>query len=282
MNNKLSIARDEFETASKAFYATLCDEHRDLVPKVPRVCPITGKHHTNPCDEYWALCGNTDFTAKKFAALLKVYPGASALQPLADVASAAHAALLVARAAEKTRKAAAKAEREAKAAYKEAHGARPPEKGPNKNASANYDALTVALAPARAEFIAAFVPAYVASAKAAFEAKKAKALAAKEAYNQRYGRSLVFNEADVTKLANEAAKAEFDSYVAKLATKIEARVTRAVSLTGSLWTSSALTVDTDAGQQVWHTSCKLNARYGHNSANGHYTAYYQFPTVQVS
>jgi hypothetical protein len=281
MNNELNNARNEFEAACNTFSEALWD-HKALVPQVDVVCPQTGVAHRIPCDEYYALDTCTGFTAKKFAALLKVYPAASVLTPLADAAAAAHAVLIAARTAEKARKAAAKAEREAKASYKETHGARPPEKGPNKNAAANFDLLTIGLATARTEFIAAFVPAYVESEKAAFEARKAQLLAAKEGYNQKYGRSLTFNLGSVTQQANDAARAEFDGYVAKLATKIEARVTLVVSLTGSLWTSSALTVDTDAGQQVWHTSCKRNARYGHNSANGHYTAYYQFPTVQVS
>lgn len=265
MNNKLSIARDEFETASKAFYLALC-EHKDLVPKVPRVCPVSGIRHTNPCDEYFNLIYG-DFTPKKFAALLKVYPGAAALQPRADVASAAHAALLVARAEDKALKSAAKAARDEKAAYRAQHGGRP--LPVNKNAAANWDFLNPALAAERAEYLKRNID----------FAKRAADTEAAEAAKRGKRPTFVFSETQVT----ESANASFDAYVAKLATKIVLPITSVVSLTGSLWSSSVLTVVlADGSKQVWSTHCIWNARYGHNSANGHYTAYAQFPTLRVA
>lgn len=282
MNNKLKAARREFELANNAFGSALLANHENRVPKVPRVCPVTGRHHENQCDEYFNLIYG-DFTPKKFTALLKVYPGAEALAPLAQTASTALAALLSARLEDRAAKTAAKAARAERAAYKEAHGARPEEKGPNPHAPHNFDVLTVALAETRAEFVAAYVRNRVDAERAAFEAKRA-AVAAKpnaaEWERRRYEAG--FAELSCRQKATESAKFEFDSYVAKLATKIEARVSAVVSLTGSLWHGSVLTVEVDGGQQVWSTTCKRNARYGDHAANGHYTEYYQFPSVRVS
>jgi len=278
--NDINTVRRNAELANNAFIEALID-HKDLVPQVDRVCPASGRQHRNPCDEYFDITYSSKFSPKKFTALLKVYPAASVLVPLASAAGRALAELLSACEAEKARKAAAKAARDAKASYKEAHGARPAVK-PNCNAAGNFDVLSVTLAETRAAFVAHCVPLAVEAALTRFEANRAKLLAAREEYNRAYGAKQTFDRLKATQDATSAAKAEFDAYVAKLAVKIEARITATVSLTGSLWNGSLLTVDTDAGRQSYNTSLKRNARYGHNAANGHFTGYYQWPTVRVA
>ena len=280
MNNDIYVIEAEIKDAEQTFGSAL-EAFKDTVPQVDRVCPATGRHHRNPCDEFWA-CWWNDLTAPKWTALKKVAPQVGVLEEQAQAVLAARQALKDFKAAAKAAKAARAAARAEKAAYKAANGARPEEKGPNPYAAGNYDVLTVSLAPAKKEFLARVVPVYVAAAERAFEANKAKQLASKFERARKAAADLVFDRAAATAAAKQSAESEFAGYVAKLSTKIEARVTGAVSLTGSLWNASVLTVATDDGQQVWTTSCKLNARYGAYSANGHYTGYYQWPTHRVS
>jgi hypothetical protein len=231
---------------------------RDLVPQVDRVCPQTGTRFRNECDEWFDVYYSSGaVSARKWAAFVKVAPEAAAkVQHLVDAAVVAKAEYKTAQAAAKAAKTARLAEKAAKAEYKAKNGARPLEKS-NSNAASNYDLFHRALVGLRFDFIAAVREA---AAKAASDAGR------------------VYDDA----AAYQAAEAEFDSYLAKLATKITARISSVVSLEGTLWNGSVLTVATDAGRQTWSTTCVRNARYGCFSANGRYTPYYQWPTVQVA
>lgn len=142
----------------------------------------------------------------------------------------------------------------------------------------NIQILTETLTEARASFIKH----YVEQAFIQWTEKKAEDVAKFTARNQTLLAQCASDRRWHPRVAEESAALEFGAYVAKLASKIEAKIQSVVSLTGGLWNGSVLTVDTDAGRQSWDTSCKHNYRYGRNSRNGHCTHYYQFPTKRIA
>lgn len=250
--NALDTARSNEDKARSEFSKALLSI-RNLVPKVPRVCPQTGTRHENECDE-WHEAYYGGLTEKKWNALVKAAPqAASQIANIAAAYLAARKDTAEARNAEKAEKAARKAARDEKATYKAQHGARPVE-APNSNAAANYDTLQASLGHLRAAFVTH-------SLEAATEAAL------------RHGRTVKADD------VRRAAGAEFDGYVAKLATKITARVASVVKLVGPLWGHSTLVVETSEGQQAWYTQCIWNYRY--SGRNGSPTAYNQWPTRRV-
>lgn len=76
--NDLIQARRSAEAAANAVNRALLDV-RDLVPKVPRVCPFTGTQHSNECDQ-WQNVYYSDgaLNPKKWAAFQKAAPEAAA------------------------------------------------------------------------------------------------------------------------------------------------------------------------------------------------------------
>lgn len=135
-------------------------------------------------------------------------------------------------AAEKAAKAAARAEREMDRAERAVNPARPLARR-NPLAAANFDALSTIFAGQRAEY--------------------AEALLAWEIRNS--GGKVVANVNEDA--VRDAARANFDGYLAKLATKIEARISSG-TLQGSLWNGSVLRVETEQGSQSWSTKVIIN------------------------
>ena len=251
------LTKREFQKAADRVTAALLDV-KGLLPHVDEVSPYTGETHHVVCREWTDVYyGDGALNAKKWAAFVNVAPLVAAqVQPLVDAALTAKAEYKVARDADKVAKADRAAARAEISEYKAKHGARPLEL-PNCNAAANYDVLSAALGHVRSAFIDRVIELAV---EAAIKDGKA---------------------ANVTAV-RQSAEAEFDSYVAKLASKITDRIHSVENLEGSLWYGSVLTVETSAGRQIWNTGCKHNARYGYNSRNGRYTPYIQWPTKRVA
>ena len=246
----LRIARRALDLADRNLSNALYrDDVRAIVPKVPRTCPVTGRLHVNEVDEWHAMTYGG--SVKQIAAFRRRCQSAAALIATElDARLAALAAYETARKADKAAKDARRAAKAAKASEKALNPVRPLA-SVNPVAAVNYDILSAAFVSRRFDYVQRCVESAIRAAGGRICAN--------------------VNVAAVT----DAAGADFDGYVAKLATKIDQRIVTA-KLEGSLWTNSVLTVLTEGGvSQVWHTHCIINVSVLGNAFN-------QWPTRRIS
>jgi hypothetical protein len=272
MNEKLNSTRRNLDKAVRDLQSTLLDV-RDIVPKVE---VVLGHPRLHPA---WEEVYYSGVVGKRWDAFVKACPeAASKVLPLRNAVLELSEAYKAARDEEKAALNERRRARIAKAALKSAqpHADLKPE---NKNAAVNYEVLNASLEAPRAAYVAEYVRHAEASLVRRQEQAKTLIEANKGLTTNRAFRIVQDCErllATVFDPARAAADGQlcFSSYLAKLANKIEARVTKA-ELVGRLWDGSKLLVETHSGPQVWKTRCILNF-----SCLG--KAFNQWPTRRVS
>jgi hypothetical protein len=189
-------------------------------------------------------------TAKNVIAFRRAHPDKAALiEPELDAVVAAEEDYKAARLAAKADLEAKRAARIAKAAEKAVNPARPLA-SVNPLAAANYDKLSDVFSYTRSGYIAHCL-------EVAYRAAGGK----------------VCPNVNETNVA-EAAGADFDGYLARLAGKI-AEPIEGGRLAGSIWDNTLLTVQTRDSIQVWRTRCIVNVSCLGNLFN-------QWPTRRLS
>ncbi len=248
MMNALEIAKRDFDRADHAVGDALIRvRNAGLVPTVQKTSD-SGREYTTEADAW------VDFyygrSAKNAERFVRELPAAA--QPMLAEIEALRLATETkkqALAAEKARKAFVRAKRAAIAEEREANPHRPLA-SVNPVAAENYDILVTVFGDLRAEYAKRML------------ANAIRATAGRVVQN--------VNE----KATLEAAEASFCGYLAKLAGKIDSRILSG-RLQGVLWDGSWLTVETEAGRQVWRTQCIINfSVYG--------KAFNQWPTRRIS
>lgn len=230
--------------------ALLREDVREATPKAQHTCPQTGRLYTAEVDAWQNLYYRRE-SLKHIATFRTQLPDVAAMiEPALEAHQAALVAYETARKADKAAKQARREAKAAKAAEKALNPARPLA-SVNPVAAVNYDILSAAFVSRRFDYVQRCV-------EVAVRASGGRVCANVSA-----------------SAVTEAAGADFDGYVAKLATKIDQRIVTA-KLDGSLWVNSVLTVLTEGGvSQVWHTHCIVNYSCLGNAFN-------QWPTRRVS
>lgn len=217
----------------------------------------------------------------RFDKLVAVAPEALAKQILECKAKTEKAieAVKAAVAAEKAEKAARKATRAANAANTTPSGVKL-----GKVCKEAYETLSACFVEERKDFVAQSAAAYRKAYKqfrSLYEAapdREAKlqvfrsfgSIAAAVMVQGYFPKDI---ETTIVKLSEDHAQREFDSYLVKLAGKINAPIAKAY-MTGNLWNGSTLTVITKMAEQVWSTKCILNVSVLGNP-------FHQWPTTRV-
>lgn len=246
--NDLNTAKSAQSKAEDAVGSALLDVRTaGLVPTVEKMTPDGRTYRTEvpAWDDFYYH--RTIKNAERFERELP-----AAAQPMQAKIVALKEAILAkkqALAVEKARKEAARAQRASVQAERQANPHRPLA-SVNPVAAENYDALCAIFGSQRATYVAAVT-------ESALRAACGRVVA-----NVRVPE------------VQAAAEANFNAYLGKLATKITARI-QSGSLSGYLWNGSTLTVETEAGRQVWSTKCIINC-----SCLG--KLFNQWPTRRVS
>lgn len=242
----LETARRNFERAEHALGQALL-RIRNIVP-TRDARTSDGRTVQVECDAWTELYySHSSKNINRFRAEL---PEASRLieVQLADVETTRELKK-IALAEEKSRKEEKRSQRAADRAEKAADCARPLARV-NPVAAANYDVLIGVFAAHREAYAEKFLAAQV----------------------WRSGGRVQLDV--VPETAREEGRAIFNSYLAKLAKKIGARINSA-NLQGSIWTDCLLHVYTETGEQVWSTRVIINRSVYNKLFN-------QWPTRRVS
>ncbi len=224
-----------------------------------------------------------ELSAGAWAKIARKFPKVAALvSGEADEAIRLTEQLKAIRAEAKAAKEAARSARAQKAARKvELAGA--PDPKVNPNAAANFGLLVEAT---HTSILPDFIAKYVPAAQQAHELREAARRKEVEDANTRREQLIAMGRPGTLRrtfvaIPFDAARAEkdarisFTEFLAKMAFKVEAKITGGIEFSGSLWNDCRLEVETETGRQVWFTRVILNF-------SGLGTPYHQWPSRRAA